>query len=145
PTTRVPQARSATSGALAMPSSGAQRSSSESAVSCESASQETAAPISREPPSPLRMASAGSTSTEGGAPPAVAQESAGTRGKASLEEKPTSNPDCPTVPAVSWKGGTNASPSVLAKRWKRACALASPGSAGSAGLPLQAVQPSGSG
>ena len=78
-------------------------------------------------------------------PVRVGHESAGILRNASDAETPTSKPDCPIVPAVSWNGGANASPSVEASRWNRACAPRSPGSTVSPGWPSQRVQFSGSG
>src|SRR5882672_1464524 len=110
-----------------MPSTSAQRNSAESAIICELASQETAAPSSSDPPRPLRTVTVGNVSTLGGDEARVGQASPEIFRKASFDETATSNPDCPSVPAVSWKGGAKASPSVLARRWKRACALTSAG------------------
>src|ERR1041384_5055306 len=63
-----------------------------------------------------------------------------------LAETPPSTPACPNVPAVSWKGGANASPSALASRWNRLCACGSPASCESTTtLPSQTVQAIGSG
>src|SRR6202171_665899 len=132
-----------------MPSRSAQRSSPERAPICELASPPTAAPRSSEPPRPLRSVSVGTTSTLGGVPIAcvrcVGQASLGICMKVCDDESPTSKPDWPSVPAVSWKGGASARPSVLAKRWKRGCASGEPASAVSPGRPSQRVHASGSG